>query len=342
MFIYIDESGNFTQPSQSTHAYSCVGALTIPSRYHGQVLKSFNRLKRQWHCNGKEPKGKDLQEKQIASVIELLLAGKSKFHICATDMYFNTPDSIQAFKIIQADRLLANITDQHQPTLIKQTKDFNLKMKALSNQLFVQLYMMIVLISKHLQDAVIHYALSDPAELGEFRWTVDRKGTTKTTYEDLWISLLSPFIQSRQFSSDPNDRIFCVSEGDYSYFEKFCDRISKWPEHLPARRNKTESANGINVIRLSRILNDSFALGDSAVTPGLQLADIVTNAFKRAISGRLQESGWQDLGRLMFRWKENSARLVYFGDSMYQPVLDDHCANVLMEMTRFAASPLDS
>lgn len=122
----------------------------------------------------------------------------------------------------------------------------------------------------------------------------------------------------------------------FTYSEKFCDRISKWPEHLPARRNATESTKGINIIRLSRILNDSFALGDSSVTPGLQLADIVTNAFRRAISGRLQKSGWQDLGRLMFCWKNNSARLVHFGDSMFQPIQDDLCANVLIDMTRFA------
>jgi hypothetical protein len=341
MFIYIDESGNFTQPFLSIHSYSCVGALTIPHRFHGQIIKSFNRVKKQWHCNGIEPKGKNLTENQVASVVELLIAGKAKFHVCVTDMVHNSPDSIKSFQVIQTERLLKNLSNQHHPDIIKEMNVFSAKMKTLPDQLFVQLIMMTELVHKQLQDAVIHFALSDPSELGNFRWTVDRKGVTKTPYEHIWSSLLSKFIQGRQFTSDPKDKILCISDGDYTYFEKFCDQIDKWPEHLPARDRVSAGTEKINVVSLHKIINDTFAFGDSSVTPGLQLVDIVTNAFKRAISGKLQIDGWQNLGRLMFRRNDNSARLVHFGDSICQPVQEDLCAKVLMEMTRLASTPLD-
>ena len=183
MFIYIDESGTFAHPNGGGHSYACAGALTIPGRFHDQILKSFSDLKSGWHCRA--PKGKDLTEAQVAGVVDVLLAGKARLHVCATDMVYNTPDAIAARKRQQADRLMANITHEHKPTLVQQLRDCQEKINSLSDQLFVQMCVMTVLVTKHLQDAVIHYALSDPPELGEFRWIVDRKDKAKTTYENL-------------------------------------------------------------------------------------------------------------------------------------------------------------
>jgi hypothetical protein len=191
---------------------------------------------------------------------------------------------------------------------------------------------MTVLVNKHLQDAVIHYALSDPPELGEFRWIVDRKDRAKTSYEEIWHTLIAPFIQGIQFSHSFDDRIVCVTEGDYSHFQKFCDRIDKWPEHLPPRKQKEEDGKPIDTINAGKTLRESFTLGDSAMYPGLQLADIVINAFRRAICGRL-----------MFRWGDSSARLVHFEE--YTPGLipleDTFPARIILEMTRIAGNPLE-
>lgn len=344
MFIYIDESGSFAHPPSHVHSYACAGALTIPDRFHTKALELFKRLKKNWSSEDQEPKGSNLTECQVAEVVELLLACQAKFHVCATDMAHNTPDAIHARKVEQANRLLANVTDKHQPSLVQELKDCQDKMKALPDQLFVQLCVMTCLVTKHLHDTIIHYALADPSELGEFRWVVDRKDKTKTTYEDLWHTLLSPFIQGRQFAEGLSDRIVCVAEGDYSYFEKFCDKIDKWPDHLPAKHPGIREEKGIDIIIVSKILRDSFILSDSASTPGLQLADIITNTFRRAISGRLQYSGWKNMGKLMFGWRGKAARLVQFGDSKKTsiPIEDDLCAKVIMEMTSLAGSPLET
>jgi len=184
-------------PNDGGHSYACAGALTIPGRFHGHILESFNKLKRRWNCS--EPKGRDLTEAQVANVIDLLLDGKARLHVRATDMAYNTPDAIAARKLQQADRLTANITHEHKPKLVQQLRGFQEKIKSLSDQLFVQMCVMTDLVNKQLQDAVIYYALSDPPELGEFCWIVDRKDRTKTTYEELWHTLLSPFIQGVSF-----------------------------------------------------------------------------------------------------------------------------------------------
>jgi hypothetical protein len=344
MFIYIDESGSFVYAGHERHAYSCAGALTIPGRFHGQVLKSFARLKRQWHKAGSELKGKDLNEAKVASVIDILLEGNAHFHVCATDMAYNTPSAMSARKNTQADHLMAHITDQHKPELVQKIRDIQSKIRALPDQLFVQFCVMTELVNKHLQDVVIHYALVDPPELGEFRWVVDRKGERKTTYEDIWHTLLSPFIQGRQLTRRHGSRISCIEGGDYSYFERYCDQISKWPRHLPARKAPDTTTQPINVIDISKILRDSFALGDSAAFPGLQLADIATNTFRRAISGRLQYEGWKDLGKLMFRWGDKAACMVHFADSTatFIPIADELTAQVITQMAQGAKFVFES
>lgn len=336
MFIYIDESGSFVYPKDGTRSYVCTGALTIPDRFHGKALKSFKELKRNWACENQEPKGSHLSEYQMAEVIDLLRRCQAKFHVCATNMAYNTRDAVVARKMEQADRLLANITTQHMPSLVEHVKDRRRKMKALSNQLFVQFCMMTELVTCHLQDTLVHYALADPAELARFRWNVDQKDKTKTAYEDIWYALLPGLVQSRQFSEDPRDRILLVSEGDYSYFERFCKVVDEWPDHLPTYRPGIREARDIRVFEIGRILHDSFTFEDSARSLGLQLSDIVTNAFRRAISGRLQYDGWRDLGRLMFR--RNGIRLVHYGgvNARSIPLEDDLCTEVVMQMTSVA------
>ena len=342
MFIYIDESGYFAYHTRSAYSYSCAGALTIPSRFHGQILKSFSRLKCRWGCSGHEPKGRELTEAQVASVVDLLLAGKARFHVCATDMAHNTPETILAYKHEQAARLMANVTDQHNTKLVHEIRDLQQKINSLSNQLFIQFCVMTHLVNKHLQDVVIHYALSDPPELGEFRWVIDRKEKSKTTYEDLWHTLLAPFIQSRQFSGGLDDRIVCVAEGDYSHFEKFCGQLNTWPQHLPPRREQKAEDKPIGTINGGKIIRESFTLGDSATSPGLQLTDIVTNAFRRAMYGRLQHSGWKDLGKMMFRWGDKAVHLIHFGNpAPWIPIDEGLPARVIIEMTRVAGNPLE-
>ena len=314
MFIYIDESGSFAYPKNHRHSYACGGALTIPDRSHSMVLKSFKTLTRKWGLVGQEIKGRSLCEAQVADVLRMLGRNNAKFHACVTDMLDNPPDALAARKEDQAKRLLANLTERHHPNLVRQLREAAVKMHALADQLFLQLCIMVELVNSQLRDAMIYFAKVDPPELGRFRWIIDRKGRKETIYEELWRTLLTPFIQGRQFSDNFNDRIIFLEGGDYSHCARFFRTIDKWPEHLPERSPGLRRKTQIEVADISVVLRESFTLANSAEHPGLQLADIVTNALRRAMMGNLQELGWSDLGNLMFRWKDKSIRLVHFGD----------------------------
>jgi len=340
MFIYVDESGAFAHPIGGGHSYGCAGALTIPGRSHGQIIEEFDKLKCLWGYTTQEVKGNKLKETEVASIVDVLYAGKARLHVAVTDMAYNTPNVIAERKREQADRLMAHITSKHTPEVIEWVRTLQNKMRSLPDQLFVQMLVMIEVVDMQLQDAIVHYALFDPPEIGEFHWVVDRKGTSLTVYEDLFHTLAAPFIQARQFSIAVSDRIR-VGAGDYTHFDRFCRRIDKWPEHLPPRQTVNED-KPIDIIDIGKILQDSFRLGDSATCPGLQLADVVTNVFRRAICGRLQYDGWKDLGRLMVRRGNSAARLVNFGGHDVPMIASEEqfAARAIMEMTRVARSPL--
>jgi len=338
MFIYIDESGSFSYPKEKRHSYACAGALTIPERRHGSVLKSFKTLRRKWGMLGHEVKGRDLDEGQVNQIINLLINNDAKFHACVVDLLHHPPESIAWFKNEQSRRLLSNVTDKHHPNVVQSLKDAGEKMRSLSDQLFLQFCVMTEVVNAQLHDSMIYFAINSPTELGKFRWVVDRKGQEKTTYEDLWLRLLTPFIHGRQFGDEFENKIVCVTGGNYEYCKRFFGTIEKWPEHLPEQSPGLREKTHIETTDLKLILKESFTLKNSAEVEGLQLADIVTNSLRRAIVGNLQDHGWKDLGKMLFRWKNRSIRLVRFAaeseDSL--KIEDDRVAKVISSLTHNA------
>jgi hypothetical protein len=334
MFIYIDESGTFAAPRSQKHSYTCAGALTISERRHSAVLKSFKTLKRGWGLKCLEVKGRDLNEPQIAQVIKMLVENNVKFHACATDMLLNSPQVVFSWKADLISRLSANLTDRHHPELVQQVTNTANAIRSMPDQLFLQLVVMIELVNSHLHDMMIHFAQQDPPELGKFRWIVDRKDKKITEYENTWRTLLPPCIKSRQSSDGPHNWIRFIPGGNYGHFKRFCKRIDKWPDHLPAQSPGLRERTGIEVMDINLVLHESFMFAGSTEKPGLQLADIITNALRRAMMGHLQHQGWSELGRLMFKWRSGCVRLLHFGNGTL-PV-DDDCARVLTRIAERA------
>lgn len=343
MYIYIDESGNFAHASQGKHSYSFAGALTIPERLHDELIYAYQKMKTTWGFINTEPKGRELSEEQIFQAISLLIKHKARFHVCVTDMAYNAPHSIHARKMNQALRLTDNLTRLHKPCLVEELHDLQAKMVALPGQLFVQLVVMTELVGNHLRDSVIYYALNDPPELGNFKWVIDQKDRKRTIYENMWQTLLPGFVQSMQFSEAMEDRTICVEEGDYSHFGKYCDKILEWPRYLPRPAMCPKNTEPIEIIDVGKVIRDSFSITDSSTSPGLQLSDIVTNAFRRAISGRLEYHGWQEIGKMMFRWRTRAILAVHFADDLRASIIvsEEPARSVIAKITQQAGNILD-
>jgi hypothetical protein len=95
MYIFIDESGSFAFPPHGRRSFACVGALTVPESCYTEIVNGFLKLERSWGHKKPETKGRDLSEAEVAQTISLLLASGTKFHVCLTDMSWNTPMGVE-------------------------------------------------------------------------------------------------------------------------------------------------------------------------------------------------------------------------------------------------------
>jgi len=340
MFIYIDESGTFTHPQHNNSAYGCVGALTIPEQRHGAVFKSFKMLTRKWGCSNGEIKGCKLNECQIAEILEMLIKNNVKFHACVTDMQQNTEKVLKERKIMQAKFLFKNITEKHQQSLIQELKSLGDKVCKMSDQLFVQFNLMTQLVNSQLHDIIIYFSKVSPKELGSFRWVIDGKNSTETTYEKTWKTLLPLFIHARQLGENFDNKIILLEEGDYTFFKHFLKKVKKTPNPLTEQYSKNYQNQNVDGIDLRAILCESLSFPNSKNKLGLQLVDIVTNALRRSLIDHLQEEGWSNIGRLMFKWKDCSIQFVHLNSNISKniPIMDPFVVSVIEKITQKASS----
>ncbi len=60
------------------------------------------------------------------------------------------------------------------------------------------------------------------------------------------------FIQGMQFMENESNKIFCLEEGDYSYFDHFCSQVEIRPAHLPEPRLGMRDQQNIDIIDIGQ------------------------------------------------------------------------------------------
>jgi hypothetical protein len=303
MRIYIDEGGNFQIPCGRDYLLSVVAALVIPEAEEAGVFYDFMRLRDDWGIPALEIKGRQLDEARFAQIIKVLNLHDVVLEFVAIDMAWHTESDLLEFKQLQARKILESLTPEHQPTLVAEMKALGQVVKDIASQLFVQAYMTIELIDRVVQIATLYYSQRIPEELGRFDWVIDRKDRELTAMERLWTTLIIPIGQTRAFEKP----FITLREGNYSHFDRFrldieaSDRSKdvQWLNEnviFPMRSSEVS-----RIIDMKKVLQESFRFADSKNELGLQLADIVSSACRRAFNGNLQKSGWEELGRLLIK-----------------------------------------
>jgi hypothetical protein len=217
-------------------------------------------------------------------VIESLRSHDAIFDVCAIDIGHESPVDIARYQQAQADLLVAHLTPDHHPNLVREVRELREEMLKLPPQLLVQAKLTWVLIERVIQVATLYYVQRRPSELGAFAWRVDAKQDgTVAPYETLWSTLVKPYLGSRSLQVP----LVMLQGADYTRFDKFS---------VPLPGRPGESGTDIRAI-----LRD-LAFVSSQDEPGIQLVDILTNALTRAFNGNLQLRGWEKLGRLMVRY----------------------------------------
>lgn len=291
MHIFIDESGNFVIPGVARPKISSVTSLTVPDEHLERINMEFLSLRRSWGFDI-EVKGSQLSEKQISDVILLLRRHDVLVEIICIDIGMYTKENVDNYKEVQSNKLTENITEEHNEQLIAELHKYRERLSKLPNQLFLQAMASIKLMERIMTHSTIYYSQHRPKELGVFNWSIDAKNSNvdKTDYEELWSTLLMPILES-------NFKLGQFEEGDYSHFSRYEVAIKDMTEHQQSRASE-DSTGGVDI---KKLISESLSFDDSASLVGLQLVDILSSAFNRAMNGNLKFKGWRHLGALMVK-----------------------------------------
>jgi hypothetical protein len=306
MHIYIDESGIFRNPANKDNVACTIAALAVPTTKKKELFKQFKALTRNWTDKNGEVKGSKLDEPQIASVIALLRKFDVILELVVIDLGLHTEDEITKYKELQASNMIGDIPPDHNPDVLKRAQGIQSVFASMSNQLAIQANLMFLLIPRILFHMVLYYARRIPEELQWFYWMVDAKNESKNAYEDAWSSALYP-VMAGQTAKNP---VPFIEGGDYSYFDEFEQKDTEAIRRI--EKEKGVERGSLSAIRLGDIFEKHFEFQDSRWNVGLQMADVLANAAQRALNGKLQISGWGEIGRLMIQRKPNPIQFVKF------------------------------
>ena len=297
MRVFIDESGSFVHPASGL-SVSCVSALAVAESALERVEREYARMLEDWGVHG-ELKGRSLTERRADRLITMLGNNNVVLAIVATDMGLQNEGSITAHKNGQTERLRAGVAGaQYSQEIRDYVNGLADRTEALPNQLYVESVLLTIAVERTLQRATLQFAQTDPKALGAFAWRVDAKDKQLTEYERLWTDLVMPAVQTGSLKNP----LFSVLGGpfDYSAMAPFENPSTpEAPEHLRAGRPPGRDGP-FESIDLKKVLAD-LSFGDSAADPGLQLADVLANVFRRACHTRMRDRGWRRLGQLMVR-----------------------------------------
>jgi hypothetical protein len=201
LYIYIDESGIFSNPEAREHVVSAVAAIAIPEAEHDQLMEKLDQMTTPWGFSStNELKGRKLDEKQVSKIVTLLTRFDVVLVACIVDLGIHEDDEISTHKMGQAGGVTSKLTPEHHPNLVKEVHQLADRIRALTDQLYLQAVALTEVVSRVIQACTLQYSQSNPAELAAFRWRLDAKADAKTEYEQVWSMIVKPILQSKSIS----------------------------------------------------------------------------------------------------------------------------------------------
>jgi hypothetical protein len=272
-----------------------IGALIAPDGRMHSLEKQYNKLRANLPKDEKgEVKGRLLNAQQVDNVISLLLADSALFEAAVIDMGLHTEAGLKAFQAEQAEKMTANLTNEHQEALKAEVRAARKTFEGFKLPLMAQAMMTFEMIFELLEFATMYYAADRrPDELGKFNWVIDAKGTMDkpNEWEEWWSKFIFPVLQTRSVARP--FRQLPDGLGDYSHLARFETEADPF---IRARGNWKDGDPP--PLDLGLVMKESFTFAVAA-TPGLELVDIITNATRRAFRGHLEKQGWQRIPQLM-------------------------------------------
>jgi hypothetical protein len=325
--IFIDESGTFVARDDGS-SVGAVGALVITESQGPVFDRRYAQLRPLLPKEHGEVKGRILGEQDIARVVDVARRSGLIYEVTVIDLPANSGAAIEEHRAGQCEGLTAKLTAEHHPNLVAWVRDLRARLEQMPLQLYVQSVATFDVIWRTLSHATAYYSQREPRSLARFHWVVDAKASGGITdWEDWWSKVVKPMAQSQSLR-EPFPQL---EGGDYSYFAATEMSVS---DYLVREHPRLKGKIGL---ALTPLLAEITFSADAE--PGLELVDVLTNAVRRALTGRLGPRGWQGIAGLMIHRREPTyVHAVGFG--LERLVADAEVRNVLRLLGRCGRSML--
>lgn len=265
--------------------------MVLPDARLNKIFAKYNRIRSQLPQRKGEVKGSMLNERQVVAVIEILRRNEAIFAASMIDMGVHDIATIERHQAEGISSLGANLTNGHLPELRDGVANLQARMSKFKPPLYAQVMVILDLLHRVLNEGILYHCQRNPKECGAFHWIIDGKEANDqvTDWEDWWSNTVVVWLQAISLKRPG----MLLREGDYRYLERFFIEL---PEYLEgAAKPEVPERAGLD---LQAIFRESFRFS-SAAEPGLELADIVTNALARGLKGNLDEAAWLPLRSIM-------------------------------------------
>ena len=332
--IYIDESGSFVS-APTKRSWNVVAAVAASESSRRQVEHAVKSLKLATAAQSRdEVKLNDVDEGQYLRFLESLGKTHAVLFATATDAGLNTLERLTRHQDIQVAKIRENIPRMRYEGGRHGVELLANQLETISPQLYTQLVCQVDLLHAVVSRSINYFAQRVPATLAEFRWRIDQKNTSKTTYEEAFEKIAPALLQSRSIR-EPSARVHGF---DYRHFAQY-----EFPDGEPPDYLVTEYGIKIeHALNIGKLIRGNLKFEDSKKSTGIQVADLLASGLRRCLRGGFKDNVAvaRAMGRLTLQNERGKfpIHLVSFADA--EDSADTTASQVVKAMAKHSRSML--
>jgi Protein of unknown function (DUF3800) len=295
--IYIDESGSFVNAPEKG-SWNVVVAVATPESDRLAIDRIITALKLASLVPLRdEVKLNALDETRYLNFLNDLSKSHALLFATATDAGLNSQDRLARHQHVQVGKIRENISRMRYEGGRQGVILLADQLERISPQLYAQLVCQVDLLHDVVNRSINYFAQRIPGTLTEFRWRIDQKNTSKTTYEVAFEKIAPALLQTRSLR-EPG---IWVEGFNYKHFSQYEFPDGAVPDYL-------ESQYGLRVehaLNIQKLIRGNLRFEDSKCSLGIQVADLLASGFRRCLRGHFvaNDAIAQSLGRLTLQNK---------------------------------------
>ena len=277
MNIYMDESGSFVSAPR-TGCWNVVVAVAAPECSRKPIERAVWKLKQSLSKPlSEEIKLNALSEKQYLDFLYDLSKTHATLFATATDAGLNAIALLLHHQRVQVAAVRANLSRMKYEGGRQGVKLLADRLEAISPQLYAQLICQVDLLHDVLTRSINYFVQIVPATLTEFRWRIDQKNTSKTTYESTFETIAPMLLQTRSFRQPG----IHVTDFNYRHLKQYQYANAEVPKYLEVEYG-VQVENALNIRKL---ICGNLKFEDSRSCLGIQVADLLASGLRRCLRG---------------------------------------------------------